>query len=236
MPGRRRKTRTTRLLASVCMASLAVVVSIAQETAPTSPFAAQPSVLAAQVLPRSPEYAALQGRLAQGWNTWDARSVAAHVLLPQGLAIRIGMKHNTTESNAAFLRDALIVRLEPGAEQVTPGPHAWDGSYTDLRVSWKGHEWRCSTGIRSLRQPWPRSVIATWPTPMRSKHSAAQSQLAAKSYELFLKEWSEHGHVHENYNAVLGTGDDISNSDRFYHWGALLGYMEYLQETTRPSW
>ena len=36
--------------------------------------------------------------------------------------------------------DALIGRQSPGAEQVFPGPHAWNGSYTDLRLSWKGHE------------------------------------------------------------------------------------------------
>jgi len=53
---------------------------------------------------------------------------------------------------------------------------------------------------------------------------------AEKSYALFAKEWTEKGHVHENYNAITGTGDDVSNSDRFYHWGALLGYLEYLEQ------
>jgi hypothetical protein len=56
-------------------------------------------------------------------------------------------------------------------------------------------------------------------------------EFAAKSYSLFLKEWSANSHVHENYNAVSGTGDDVSNSDRFYHWGALLGYVEYLEQS-----
>jgi hypothetical protein len=54
--------------------------------------------------------------------------------------------------------------------------------------------------------------------------------LAQKSYRLFQKEWSEKGHVHENYNALTGTGDDVASSDRFYHWGALLGYVEYLEQ------
>ena len=57
-----------------------------------------------------------------------------------------------------------------------------------------------------------------------------RNELATRSYALFLKEWKDNGHVHENYNATLGTGDDVRNSDRFYHWGALLGYIEYLQE------
>ena len=48
-------------------------------------------------------------------------------------------------------------------------------------------------------------------------------EFAEKSYALFLKEWKEHGHVHENYNAVTGSGDDVTSSDRFYHWGPLPG-------------
>lgn len=46
--------------------------------------------------------------------------------------------------------------------------------------------------------------------------------LARKSAKLFMKEWTEHRHIHENYNAMTGEGCDSSNSDRFYHWGALL--------------
>src|ERR1035441_11088999 len=72
--------------------------------------------LAAQT-PRSPEYDALQKRLARGWNTWDVRSVAAQVLLPEGFTIRVGLKHNTTLNSDAFLADPLIGRQGQGAEQ-----------------------------------------------------------------------------------------------------------------------
>jgi hypothetical protein len=64
------------------------------------------------------------------------------VLLPEGLAIHVGLKHNSTLNGDAYLGDALIGRLEKGAEVVTPGPHSWDGSYTDLSIEWKGHKWR----------------------------------------------------------------------------------------------
>jgi glycogen debranching enzyme len=56
-------------------------------------------------------------------------------------------------------------------------------------------------------------------------------EFAGKSYNLFLKEWTDKGHVHENYNAIKGSGDDVSSSDRFYHWGALLGYIEELERS-----
>lgn len=92
--------------------------------------------------PESAGYQGVQKRLAQGWNTWDVHSVATQVLLPEGLAIRVGLKHNTTEGGDAFLGDALIGRLDKGAEVVTPGPHSWDGSYTSADFEWKGHKWR----------------------------------------------------------------------------------------------
>jgi hypothetical protein len=58
----------------------------------------------------------------------------------------------------------------------------------------------------------------------------ARRELAQKSFKLFSSEWTEKGHVHENYNAITGNGDDVTNSDKFYHWGALLGYIQYLEE------
>jgi len=59
------------------------------------------------VAPRSAEYARVQNRLARGWNTWDVHSVATRVLLPEGLAIHVGMKHNSSLNGDAFLGDAL---------------------------------------------------------------------------------------------------------------------------------
>lgn len=84
----------------------------------------------------------MQRRLGQGWNTWDVNSVTTQVLLPRGLAIHLSMNHNTTEYSDSYLENTLIGRLSADTEQVFPGPHAWDGSYTDLRVNWKGHSWR----------------------------------------------------------------------------------------------
>ena len=49
-----------------------------------------------------------------------------------------------------------------------------------------------------------------------------RKDLAEKSTKIFMKEWTEHRHVHENYNSMTGEGCDVGNSDKFYHWGALL--------------
>ena len=115
----------------------------ASGAAPSFPAAASRFAAEQPALPApSANYRAVQQRLARGWNTWDTNSVTTQVLLPAGLAVHFGLKHNTALNTDAFLGDALIGRLQPGAEQVTPGPHAWDGGYTDLRVAWRGHSWR----------------------------------------------------------------------------------------------
>ena len=38
------------------------------------------------------------------------------------------------------------------------------------------------------------------------------------------------GYVFENYSATTGDGDDVVNSDKFYHWGALLGFIALMEE------
>ena len=56
-----------------------------------------------------------------------------------------------------------------------------------------------------------------------------RTQLVEKSRNLFLKEWKTNRHVHENYNAKLGVGDDVKSSDPFYHWGALLVFIDAIE-------
>lgn len=56
------------------------------------------------------------------------------------------------------------------------------------------------------------------------------ADLAAKSKYIFQKEWDAHRHVHENYNSITGEGCDAHNSDKFYHWGALLSVIELMEK------
>jgi len=116
--------------------------------------------------PRSAEYAKVQERLARGWNTWDVHSVTTQVLLPEGLAIRVGLKHNGTSYGDAFLGDTLIGRMGNGDEVVTPGPHAWDGSYTEVTVEWKGHKWRVESAHDG-------ADLVMLVTPLESKGASA---------------------------------------------------------------
>lgn len=82
------------------------------------------------------EYTKLQEGLGRGWNTWNTRSVLSHVYLPDCMAVDIQLYQG---SDRDTLREALIGREDYGSkEKVIPGLHAYDGSYTDLEISWKG--------------------------------------------------------------------------------------------------
>ncbi len=162
-----RLVRCSALAGVLAITGIAAAPAKAQDGAParlTSRMAPGQS----EAAPPSANYRALQERLAQGWNTWDVHSVTTHVLLPEGLAIHVGLKHNTTEGGDAYLGDALIGRQSQGAEQVTPGPHSWDGSYTDLRIAWEGHAWRVQSAGKGsdlvlLVTPEPAKAISVLP-------------------------------------------------------------------------
>jgi putative isomerase len=64
----------------------------------------------------------------------------------------------------------------------------------------------------------------------------AQKDMVEKSKNLLLKSWMDEKHVYENYNAETGRGDDAGSwSDKFYHWGALLGFIGIMEEGYVPS-
>lgn len=85
-------------------------------------------------------------RLASGWNTWDTRSVLSQVLLPKSFGISLQLLHHQSGDT---LHEALIGREGFGTkEHVVPGPHAYDGSYTELTLEWRGIRIRVQTAAK----------------------------------------------------------------------------------------
>ena len=82
---------------------------------------------------RTAEYRSLQRRLCRGWNTWSANSVMAHVHLPDGFALTLGVKSagmGRTYQDSFFQANQTAGR----PEKIRLGPHSDDGSYTDLTL------------------------------------------------------------------------------------------------------
>ena len=44
-----------------------------------------------------------------------------------------------------------------------------------------------------------------------------------------MQEWSLFRQVTENYNGVIGVGEDVNSADPFYHWGALPALMAFIE-------
>ena len=139
---------------------------------------------------RSAEYTKVQERLARGWNTWDVHSVATQVLLPEGLAIHVGMKHNTSLNGDAWLGDALIGSFGTDAPVVTPGPHAWDGSYTRADYEWKGHKWRVESAHDG-------EELVLLVTPLEPKTALPPTVVFSATSQIALS-----GHL---YNGIIAT-------------------------------
>jgi putative isomerase len=121
----------------------------------------------------------------------------------------------TSEQADRMIKTHLLNSNEFWGEWVIPSIARNDPGFKDQNY-WRGRIWGPMNflvylGLLNYDQP------------------EVRRQLANKSLDLFLREWKEHGHVHENYNAILGIGDDVHSSDRFYHWGALLGLIQYME-------
>ncbi len=102
-------------------------------------------------------------------------------------------------------------------EWILPSIARNDPGYPDQRY-WRGRIWAPMNflvylGLRNYELP------------------KARTALVEKSEALLLKEWREHGHVHENYHGDTGTGCDIGSSDAFYHWGGLLGLISVMEKS-----
>lgn len=62
------------------------------------------------------------------------------------------------------------------------------------------------------------------------KVDAARKDLVERSFNLLMMNWKLNGGIYENYNSVNGRGGDHGASDAFYHWGALLTYISFMEE------
>lgn len=100
-------------------------------------------------------------------------------------------------------------------EYIMPSIARNDPAYQDQNY-WRGRIWA------------PMNFL-TYLAMRNSGVEKARCDLVKKSHELLMKEWLENGHVHENYNGTTGEGCDVENSDKFYHWGALLALMSLIE-------
>lgn len=124
--------------------------------------------------------------------------------------------HNVTEEQKkSMIERYLYDPDELGGEFVLPSISRSDPAYKDQDY-WRGRIWG------------PMNYLVYQALSESGMDEAARF-VADSSERLLLKEWDEHGHVHENYNGDTGYGCDKPNSNNFYHWGGLLGHIAIVQ-------
>ncbi len=107
-------------------------------------------------------------------------------------------------------------------DYILPSIARADPGYPDQNY-WRGRIWAPMNFLAYLAmRNYPQTV-------------AARKALAEKSLDLLMKEWRVNGHVHENYNGSTGEGCDARNSDKYYHWGALLAAIALIETGVLPG-
>ena len=127
-----------------------------------------------------------------------------------------------------MVREHLLNRQEFWGKYVLPSISKNDPAYGDNSY-WRG-------------RIWPPMNFLVYEGLKRYGYDNEARRLVLKSIKLFSQEWENESHIHENYNAETGEGDDtnrvsdpFNNSKPCYTWGALLPYLGYreLEEAKR---
>ncbi len=125
----------------------------------------------------------------------------------------------TREQAERMIKDHFYNPDEFWGEYIMPSIARNDTAYTGEDY-WRGSIWAPMNflvyyGMRNYNLP------------------GARKDLSEKSRNLLMKEWLEHGYIRENYNAETGEAPS-ARSDHFYHWGALLGMINMIEEGFVP--
>lgn len=124
-------------------------------------------------------------------------------------------KAPTDSLAATMLKRHLLNPDEFWGEYVIPSISRNDGAFKDNEY-WRGRIWA------------PLNLLVY--LGLRNYDcQKVRKEFAMKSENLLMKSWRENGYIFENYNAETGQGDDTLRSDKFYHWGALLGYISLIE-------
>ncbi|MDR1504941.1 MAG: hypothetical protein LBT43_21025 [Prevotella sp.] len=118
-----------------------------------------------------------------------------------------------------MIRKHLLNPDEFWGEWVIPATPRNDPAFKE-NTYWKGRIWAPLNFLVYMG-------LRNYDTPMIND---VRRQFSEKSGNLLLKSWLSDGYVFENYNATTGKGDDVTNSDKFYHWGALLGFICLIEQ------
>lgn len=123
----------------------------------------------------------------------------------------VWMTENVSKERSEKMLEHLLNKEELWGDYVLPMIARNDPGYSDQDY-WRGRIW-APTNYLAGEALLSAGLETVW------------QELMKKGYDMFLRCWNEKGIVGENYNGTTGEAAEKTNSDRFYHWGALFVYM-----------
>jgi putative isomerase len=139
-------------------------------------------------------YRKIQEKLKTGWGTFNNDNVLSHVLLPEGFAMNIQIKTHENYSDN-FLTNTLISSRGTSTAVVTPGYKSYDGSYSELTISWNGIVFR----VESATTPGQDLLLLV--TPVNTRDSIPRVILESGIL------WNRPGRVQSKGNTLNFTSD-----------------------------
>ena len=86
---------------------------------------------------------------------------------------------------------------------------------------------------------WAPQAFLVWVGLQRYAHvpsvAARKKDLVAMASQVFLRQHGLFGQVNENLDGTTGLGSDSVRADSYYHWGALNGFIAFVEEGGYPS-
>jgi len=119
-----------------------------------------------------------------------------------------------------MIKEHLLNPEEFNGEWMMPSIAMSDPAFKDQDY-WRGRIWGPMNflvfwGLKNTKSPEPRKI------------------LAEKSNQLMMENVKLNGYIYENYNAITGNIKDPAEGkrmgDNYYHWGALLGFIELMEK------
>ncbi|HWE61150.1 MAG TPA: trehalase family glycosidase [Chloroflexota bacterium] len=174
------------------------------------------------------EAAACRERLSALWHEerglfvnryWDGRW-SEHIAPTSFYPLLAGAA--TPEQAARMVREHLLNPAEFWGEWVLPAISRDDPGARD-NVYWRG-------------RIWPPLNFLVCQGLRRYGFDREAHDLALAGVRLFMTEWDNYRHCHENFNAETGEGHDGADSDPFYTWGALLPLLGTLDLLDVSPW
>lgn len=89
----------------------------------------------------------LQEYLLYGWNTWNNPNLLNHVLMPEGLSLKVSFRQTMRFGSEPYYIDQAYISnpRHNFPVKIKPFSHAYDGSYSELELDWKGLTARIQT-------------------------------------------------------------------------------------------